>query len=167
MFTAVDHAAAQTPTPAEQVDGDIKGTIGLGLIGLEVGLLLPPLFKLQDEIWAWTVFPVVGAAGGTVAGIFAFEQGTPDRRVTIPIFAAGVALVIPAIVGSLAIKARRDSRAGSAEYGGSGLIRLGNRGTRLGVPAVGATAAYSDAEQRRYGARQRSQFGVSLLSGRF
>lgn len=156
-------------TGGEEVDGDIKGTIGLGLIGMEVGLLLPPLFKLHDQWWAWTVFPVLGAAGGAAGGYFAFESGTPDRKVTIPIFAAGVALVIPAIVGSLAIKARRDARAMNAQKDvGTGLVRFNRGGTFVRAPALSIASGYQNGDMRLGVAPQRAtNVHVPLLSGRF
>lgn len=156
-------------TDGDEVDGDFKGTIGLGLIGMEVGLLLPPLLKLQDEWWAWTVFPVVGAAGGAAAGYFAFETGTPDRKITIPIFAVGVALVIPAIVGSLAIKARRDAAEMRVQNDvGTGFVRFNRGGTFVRAPALSIATGYQNGDMRLGVAPQRAtNVHVPLFSGRF
>ncbi len=166
-------ASAQTGNPrvttdGEEVDGDLKGTIGLGLIGMEVGLLLPPLLKLHDKWWAWTLFPVLGAAGGAVGGLLAFEGGTPNRNVTIPILAVGIALVIPAIVGSLAIKSRRDaSDMRVANDAGTGLVRFNRGGTYLRTPALTVASTYQ-VDSRVVAAPQRAtNVHVPLLSGRF
>lgn len=171
MLQATTTASAQTTKAGDEVSGDLKGTIGLGLIGMEVGLLLPPLFKLQDEWWAWTVFPVVGAAGGAVGGFLAFEGGSPDPKITVPIFAAGIALVIPAIVGSLAIKSRRDAaEIQAARDSGTGLVRL-NRGDGnfLRVPALSVASTDNTADRLRFGTAQprATALHVPLLSGRF
>ncbi len=167
LLATAGSAQAQTTTPGERVDGDIKGTVGLGLIGLEVGLLLPPLFKLQDETWAWIVFPVIGAAGGAAGGYFAFDQSNTKAEITVPVLAGGMALLIPALVGTLALSSYRDAREDEAEFPTSGAIQLGKNGTRLGLPGVSVASVYTPSEQLRYGVNQRAQMNVSLFSGRF
>ncbi len=166
---AVTGANDAITSPGDEVNGDLKGTIGLGLIGMEVGLLLPPLLKLHNEWWSWTVFPVVGGAVGALGGYFAFEGGSPDRKVTIPIFALGVALVIPAIVGSLAIKARRDaSDMRAANDVGTGLVRFNRGGTYVRAPALSIATGYQQTDARLGGQQQRAtNVHVPLLSGRF
>ncbi len=162
-------AAGSTTQAGERVNGDIKGTIGLGLIGMEVGLLLPPILKLHDQWWAWTVFPVVGAAAGAVGGFFAFEGNNPDPKITVPILAVGIALVIPAVVGSLSIKARREAATIEQYDDGSGLVRFNRKGTFVRAPALSVATRYNTTDQLRYGvASQRATtLHVPLLSGRF
>ena len=47
----------------EQVEATPKGTIGLGLIGAELGFVLPAAVGL-DQTWAFVVFPLaLGGAG--------------------------------------------------------------------------------------------------------
>jgi len=167
-------AQAAANTSGERVDGDLKGTIGLGLLGMELGLILPPALKLHDQWWAWTLFPVVGAAGGAVAGIFIFEGNDPDPKVTVPILAVGIGLVIPAVVGSLAIKSKRETQEiergfnASADQG-DGLVRVNPRGTFVRVPAFTVATRTNTADQLRYGvsSQRATAFHVPLLSGRF
>jgi hypothetical protein len=164
-------ASAQDPTPVtttgDQANGNIAGTIGLGLLGAEVGLLLPPLFKLHHEWWAWAVFPTVGAAGGVVAGLLAFDAGSPSVAVTAPLLGAGLALAIPAIVGSLALKDKRENGELEQRAEAGGLLRLSRTGGRMAVPSVGSAPVYSAAEQQRFGLNQRTAVRISLLSARF
>jgi len=157
-------ASAQTQT-GDRVKGDIAGTVGLGLLGAEVGLLLTPAFNLQDHWWAWALFPTVGAAGGVVAGIFAFEPRDPEPAVTVAILGAGLLLAVPAVVGASAISSSRRANVDRADSGG--LIRFSKRGTRLGVPAVSSAPVFSATEQARFGLPQRSSTRLALLSGRF
>jgi hypothetical protein len=143
-------ASAQAQAPAQEGDrvrGDIAGTVGLGLLGAEVGLLLTPAFNLQDHWWAWALFPTVGAAGGVVAGIFAFEPRSPEPAVTISILGAGLLLAVPAVVTASALSSAR--------------------GTRLGVPAVSTAPVFTAAEQARFGLPQRNSTRLALLSGSF
>jgi hypothetical protein len=148
----------------DEVKGNIAGTIGLGLLGAEVGLLLPPAFKLQDRWWAWVLFPTVCAAGGAVAGALAFDPGSPSPAVTVSLLGAGLALAIPAIVGAVALKDKRQAQDAATESGG--VLRFGSN-RHWGVPAVGTRPLYSSAERLRYGVQQRTMVQVPLVSGRF
>jgi len=166
----VSAQAATTAKSGERVDGDIKGTVGLGLIGMEVGLLLPPILKLHDQAWAWAVFPIAGAAAGAVGGFFAFEGNDPNPKVTVPILAIGIGLVIPAVVGSLAIKSRREAADMEQGYDdGTGLVRFNRKGTFVRAPALAVGSRYNTTDQLRYGvASQRATtLHVPLFSGRF
>ncbi|MFT3921521.1 MAG: hypothetical protein QM778_03200 [Myxococcales bacterium] len=154
-------------TPGHRLNGNVAGTIGLGLLGAEVGLILTPTFGLQDHWWAWVLFPTVGAAGGAVAGALAFDPHDPGPKVTLTLMGVGMALVVPAIVGAMALKDRKNNRALENRLEGGGAIRLSKKGTRFGVPDVGATPVYTAAEQQRFGVTQRSAYQISLVSGRF
>jgi hypothetical protein len=90
----------------EQIGGGIKGKIGLGLIGAELGFVIPALAGMEDT-WAYIVFPIVGAAGGAVAGHFLIDQnfGPGEGEVPVAILAAGMALVVPTMVLTLALTA--------------------------------------------------------------
>lgn len=158
---------AQEPvTAGDRIKGDIAGTVGLGLLGAEVGLFLPPAFNLQDHWWAWVLFPTIGAAGGVVAGIFAFEPGSPDPAVTVSLLGAGMLLAVPAVVSASALtSARRGRNIDHAQN--EGLLRVGKQGTSVGVPSVVSAPVFTQAEQARFGLPQRSSTRVSLISGRF
>lgn len=158
-------AWAQT-TEGDRVKGDIAGTVGLGILGAEVGLFLPPAFNLQDRWWAWVLFPAITAAGGAVAGVFAFEPRSPEPAVTVSILGASMLLAVPALVSASALATyRRDRDIQSAE--GGGLIRFSKRGTSIGAPDITTTAVFSPTEQARYGLPQRNSTRVTLFSGRF
>ncbi len=158
---------AVVASDGDSIKGNIAGTVGLGLLGAELGLVLTPTFGLQNHWWAWVLLPTVGAAGGAVAGALAFDPRSPGPEVTVTLLGVGLALVIPAVVGALAIKDRRNNRAMENRLQGGGAIRLSKRGTKVGLPDMGVAPVYSHAEQQRYGVSQRNAFQVSLLSGRF
>lgn len=155
------HAQAQ----GDRIKGDVAGTAGLGLLGAEVGLLLTPAFNLQDHWWAWALFPTLGAAGGIVAGVFAFEPRDPEPAVTISILGAGLLLAVPAAVGASAMSSARRRNVDRA--GDEGLIRFGKRGTRVGVPAISTAPVFSAAERAQFGLPQATSTRMALLSGRF
>lgn len=171
-------ASAQTQTPnttgnapittdGKDINGNVAGTIGLGLLGAELGLILTPTFGLQDHWWAWALFPTLGAAGGALAGGFAFDPGSPGPAVTVTLLGVGAALVIPAVVGALALRDRKNNKSMENRLEGGGAIRLSRQGTRFSIPDVSSRQVYSAAEQQRFGVNQRSAIQVSLVSGRF
>jgi hypothetical protein len=84
-----------------------KATVGLGLIGAELGLIIPAIAGVRDEWWPYLVFPVIGAAGGAVGGYFLDEamQSGNTPEVSVVIMAIGMALVVPAVIGTLALTA--------------------------------------------------------------
>jgi hypothetical protein len=92
-------AHAQVPA-ATQVDTMGKGTIGLGLVGAELGFVIPALVGV-DETWAYVVFPTVGAAAGALTGFFLIDQPGTHQEIGVAALAAGMALVIPAMVLTL------------------------------------------------------------------
>ncbi len=94
--------ASQAQQPVE-LDSNIQGTVGLGLVGAELGLLIPALAGMEDA-WPYIVFPVVGAGGGAVAGYFLLDQ--PDHtEAGVITLAAGMLLIVPSIVATLALTA--------------------------------------------------------------
>lgn len=158
-------ASAQDNNDGKDIKGNIAGTIGLGLLGAEVGLVLVPACKLQNQVWAWVVFPTVLAAGGAVAGALAFDPGDPQPAVTLSLLGAGFLLAVPAIVGAVALKDKRNNAAPEALQEG-GVLRFGSR-QRFGVPSIGAAPIYTQTERTRMGLPQRNMVSVSLVSGRF
>ena len=90
--------------PCSQVDPTPKAIIGVGLMGAELGLIIPALAGMRD-LWPYIVFPLIGAAGGAVGG-WAIEQNTRNSpEISVALLAVGIALVVPAVVGTLALTA--------------------------------------------------------------
>jgi hypothetical protein len=146
-------------TQAQHVDdtvpADFKGAVGFGLVGAELGAVIPALVGL-DSTWAYLVFPAVGAAGGAVAGYFVLDK---PEHVTGSVIAltAGMALVIPALVTTLALTAYSPgddapSSAGTVQRSPVAASQLAQRGAR---PAV------QDSERLRL--RRRAAAGSGLL----
>jgi hypothetical protein len=166
LLSAQPVFAQATFPEGERVAGNVAGTVGLGLLGAEVGLFLPPAFNLQEHWWAWVLFPTIGAAGGVVAGVFAFEPGSPDPAVTVSILGVGMLLAVPAVVSASALTGvRRGRNIDRAQS--EGILRVGKQGTSVGVPSIVSAPVFSQAEQARFGLPQRSTTRVSLISGRF
>jgi len=96
------------PATLDTVQATPKGTIGLGLVGAELGLIIPSVSGL-NEAWALSVFPVVGAAGGALAGYFALDK--PGRnKGSVAALVVGLAGVLPAIL--VTVKGVRERAAG-------------------------------------------------------
>jgi hypothetical protein len=181
------------PRAAEaQVDptvfGDLratpKGTIGLGLVGAELGLIIPSASGL-NEVWALTVFPIVGAAGGALAGYFALDKPGREKG-SVAALVVGLAGVIPAILVTVKgvrqerqdrweptpqidLRSEKEQRAFEIAEAGPGLLRKSRSGLRVAVPGVSfSRAAQQDPESARMGGlRDRTEMRLSLASGVF
>ena len=149
-------------TQFDQVKATPKGTVGLGLVGAELGLIIPSVAGL-DEAWALTVFPIVGAAGGALAGYFLIDDPGKEK-LAVGALALGMAGLIPAVM--LTVKATRydpdDDRSFQAQLkaeraarAGPGLLRRTERGLSVAMPGVAIDTS------RSKGAR------VALFSGVF
>lgn len=110
-------AAAQDPEPV-QIDASPKGLIGLGFIGAELGLTIPALAGL-DETWSLIVFPVVGAAGGAIAGHYAIDN-RGNEKAAVATLMIGLALVVPSIVITVAATAYDPESDFEEDDGGGG-----------------------------------------------
>jgi hypothetical protein len=181
-------AMAAGPAPVAeaqtQIPPDYKGIAGLGLIGAEVGMVLPAVFGMRDA-WAYVVFPAVGAIGGGVAGYYLLEAND-QTEVSIAMLGVGMALLIPSTLLTLSLSAydpgdatvsetaaaRFDvdaarSRAEQARLrAGGGLVRLSDGGVWLGAPTMGPVASVTGAGRTalRFGV---SDFQLALVSGSF
>jgi hypothetical protein len=173
-----------------------KGTIGLGLIGAELGLIIPSVAGL-NEVWSLTVFPIVGAAGGALAGYFALdkpadESTTQEQRAarleaaSVAMLVVGLAGVLPAILVTVKgvrqerqdrweptpqidLRTEKEQRAFEMAEAGPGLIRRSRSGLRVAMPGVSfSRRAQGDAETARMGGlRDRTEMRLSLASGVF
>jgi hypothetical protein len=107
---------AVTPHTAEaqtQVESTVKGTIGLGMVGAELGFVLPAAFGMEAW-WGYVLFPVIGAAAGAVGGYFAFDSPQIVEG-SVASLVAGMALMIPALVLTLVLTAYDPSDEGIVE----------------------------------------------------
>ena len=84
---------------ADQVSPTGKGIVGGALLGGEVVTIVESLAGVHAG-WAYWLGAIVGAGGGGVGG-WAVEQGSTDGAVPMAMLAAGLGLVIPALVLSL------------------------------------------------------------------
>lgn len=183
LSTAPASVVAQTEPDGEEIidpgvesvrqplSADFKGTVGGGLIGAELGFMLPALLGARDA-WQFIVFPIVGAGAGAVAGYFALERGEGRPELAVAVLVTGMALVIPATVVTLAAvayepedeiplqRAARTARAAVAA--GPGLVRWSSEGLLLAPPAL--TVASLRAEGS---ARSGRSLRIPLLSGIF
>lgn len=177
-------AAAQADTVTfDTVQATPKGTIGLGLVGAELGLIIPSASGL-NEIWSLTVFPLVGATGGALAGYFALDKPGREKG-SVATLVVGLAGVIPAILVTVkgVREERRDRwepnqpirlteeerRAFELVEAGPGLLRRSRSGLRVAMPAVSvSTKPLADPEAARMGGlRDRTELRLSLASGVF
>jgi hypothetical protein len=73
--------------------------VGLGLIGAELGAVIPALAGMEAT-WGYIVFPAVGAAGGAVAGYFLLDR-TDKVGLSVAALTAGMGLMVPALIATL------------------------------------------------------------------
>jgi hypothetical protein len=174
-------AMSHAQSSGKPVAADFKGAVGLGLIGAELGAVIPALAGL-DAAWGYIVFPVIGAAGGAVGGYFALDHAG-HAQLSVVALTAGMALVIPALVATLSLTAYNPTsdsetqRAGSSGLAsvqaarraklaaraasGTGMLRVSEGELALAAPGVAIVPTTDKGELRVAGV------SVSLLSGRF
>ena len=176
---------AQVDSPAfNTVEATPKGTIGLGLVGAELGLIIPSVSGLREP-WALAVFPTVGAAGGALAGYFALDK--PGRaKGSVAVLVVGLAGVIPAILVTvkgvreerqerwepapqIELRSEKEQRAFELVEAGPGLLRRSRSGLRVAMPGISVSRrALPTAETARLGPeRDRTEMRLSLASGVF
>jgi len=106
LLSAKSAWAQDTQDPAPVSDTDIKappkGAVGLGLIGAELGLVLPAIAGLRSS-WAFYVFPAVGAIGGAAAGYFWLDKSVDNATISVAVLAGGMALIIPSLLFTLSL----------------------------------------------------------------
>lgn len=150
-------AADAEPTP---VDATPKGTIGLGLLGAELGVAVPAIIGM-NAWWAYVVFPAVGAGGGAVAGYFLLDK--PNHpEVAVAVMTAGLTLVIPTLVLAVAATAYDpDDDIEKQASLGTGALRVDQGQLKLAAPGFGLV------QNTQAGKSHVSGLSISVLSGRF
>jgi hypothetical protein len=161
-----------------------KATIGLGLVGAELGLIIPSVSGL-NEPWSLAVFPIVGAAGGALAGYFALDKPGREKG-SVAALVVGLAGVLPAILVTvkgvrqerqsrweptpqIQLRSEKEQRVLDLAEAGPGLLRRSRSGLRVAMPSVSfSRRAQRDAETARMGGlRERTEMQLSLASGVF
>jgi len=179
------HAEAQgQPAVPNDLRATPKGTIGLGLVGAELGLIVPSVSGLS-KTWALTVFPIVGATGGALAGYFALDKPGREKG-SVAALVVGLAGVLPSVLiavkgvrrerqnrweptPQIRVPSEKEQRAFETAEAGPGLLRRSRSGLRVAVPGISfSRRAPQDAETARMGGlRARTELGLSLASGVF
>jgi hypothetical protein len=189
---APNDAHAQAMMDFQQVDATPKGTIGLGLVGAELGFVIPAAAGL-DEVWSLTVFPIVGAAGGATAGWFLIDNNG-ESEIAVGTLAFGMAMIVPSMVLTLSataydpddetrqIEGTPPQQPGGQEQQGAppgasrgrhiaragpGALKLSSEGVLLGLPGLKVRPRYTREEMQRYGGNQATEVHFALVSGVF
>jgi hypothetical protein len=188
--SAATPTAAQAQTAPNEVESGYKGVIGMGVLGAELGFVVPALAGL-DETWSFIVFPVIGAAGGAIGGYFLLEQ-PHNVELSVGSLMLGMALIIPSMVVTLAATAYDPGDEGEVVEGdgadeiapdplpeedaevviremdvGGGLVRMREGTLHFGVPALALRSSATTEEIRRYGAVSEQGIHLPLVSGTF
>ena len=186
-LSASSRVAHAQPLPSDTIRATPKATIGLGLVGAELGLIIPAAAGLTDA-WALTVFPVVGAAGGALAGYFALDKPGREKG-SVAALVVGLAGVLPAILvtvkgvrqeredryepPTIEIRSQKEQRVLELVEAGPGLLRRSRSGLRVSMPGVSFSRGPAlDAETAKLGGRLggpkgRTEMRLSLASGVF
>lgn len=146
---------------------DGKGIIGLGLIGAELGLIIPALAGVRDEWWPYLVFPLIGAVGGGIGG-WAVEQATGPRpnpspttrgepEVSVTLLAVGMVLIVPTIVGTLALTAYSPPETAAESDEDYEPEDLGEDGDSVEAVHDGSTPTEGEGSSDEFGATSRRE----------
>jgi hypothetical protein len=146
-------AAAPAMANDSPVSGTGKGIVGGALLGEETGLVVLSLAGAK-QTWMYLTIPTALAIGGGVAGHF-IEDGKTGTDAQLPVYmlAAGMALIIPAVVITLSANTynpgSEDStppEAVGTDTGTGGLgvqVTGGSTSTTSGSPSVPTPGASS------------------------
>ncbi len=184
------HAAAQGTPGDGQLEASPKGTIGLALVGAELGAVVPALFHYR-EYWAYIVGPSVGAIGGALMGWYLLDQPN-HTSVAIASLAVGMVLIIPSVIitlsgtryspgrdydGSDPDEGSRDDEFSRAEReaarqrrvarAGSGLFRLSEDGLLFGMPGFSVGPLLAEVGLAVRGGSVQREYRFELFSGSF
>ncbi len=148
------------------LDATPKGTIGLGLIGAELGLVLPTAFGLS-KTWSLITFPAVGGAGGAVAGYFLLDD--PGRsNWSVGVLAAGIALAVPATLLAVYLSAYKPDSDPTMAPRPTGVLDMEEGAFKLAVPAVAVVHELpTEVKGEGVGNALPPELHVSVVSGRF
>ena len=102
VFSTPSTAQAQDDEVV-QIQSGFKATVGLGLVGAELGFAIPALAGLHKP-WAFAVFPIVGAGIGATLGYFLIDKNE-NPRTSVAMLAIGIALIIPTFILVVAMTA--------------------------------------------------------------
>ncbi len=110
--TALGQGAAPAPTVTDtRVDAKGVGISGGIIAGAEVVLAIESIAKVKP-VWAWIVFPVLGAGGGGVGGYF-LEKKSPEGAVALLV--VSMAAIIPTAIGIAASRRYHPETEGAVE----------------------------------------------------
>ncbi|MEM7136133.1 MAG: hypothetical protein AAF500_06110 [Myxococcota bacterium] len=182
-LAALPREAHAQDLPSEPFDATPKGTIGLGLVGAELGLIIPSAAGL-NEVWSLTVFPVIGAAGGALTGYFTLDEPGREKG-AVAALVVGIAGVLPAILvtirgvrkereerwepQSVPIRSEKEQRAFELAEAGPGLFRRSRSGFRAAMPGLsfGRTEPTTRQSANLPALQRRTEMRLSLASGVF
>jgi multidrug transporter EmrE-like cation transporter len=144
-------APNRTQAQESRIQADFKGAIGLGLVGAELGAVIPALAGMEAT-WAYIVFPAVGAAGGAVAGYFVLDRGD-HVGLSVVALTAGMGLVVPALIATLQL----------TTYSGPDDKMESAPGTMVRAPA--SAPVVTPSTQRRLAVERRARRQLGAGSG--
>ena len=148
----------------QQVEAPYKGTIGLGLLGAELGMVIPAVAGLH-EAWAFVVFPVLGAGAGAVGGYFGLDEGG-QTELAVASITAGLVLAIPSLVLTLSATSYDPSEDMPVPEE-TALLKLDARGARLAPPGLAVRQSHSLREAKRIAVAPQTDLQVSLVAAKF
>lgn len=159
------------------VTPDVKGVVGLALLGGELGLFLPAVLGAKDT-WMYIVFPAVGAIGGGIGGYFLEQNTRNDPGIAISFLVGGALLVIPTLVGSLALMSydenaeqTREKTVDDGEVTPTGqtmgMFQLNNRGLFLSAPALSFRSRFTNEEMSSMHLNAQVDLHLTLFSASF
>ena len=106
VILGLSGSASLAQAQNSKVEANFKGAIGLGLVGAELGAVIPALVGVEAT-WAYIAFPVVGAAGGGIAGYFLLDKAD-NVGLSVVALTAGMALILPALIATLQLTSYDD-----------------------------------------------------------
>ncbi len=184
LATALASTTASAETGSETTKPGAKGTVGLALLGAEAVMTVEAIVGVKPW-WGYAIGGGAGAIGGGLAGFFLIDKGQNPNKTEagMAFLVGGLVFAVPttlAILTSTAYKPPKNPEVDAAEEEAAldrmqvaqfepspALVRVGQDGFTMEMPAVAVTPVFSEENRQIFSLPSATSVRVPVLNLRF